>query len=107
MHIRMPGGDGCDPNALPQPYPGSTTSRLWSSGLNYGPHFRGRADQAQDGTLWEREVVPQIERIVAWVFCSRGGGLCGCANRPRGRRREAADASCSYPLTSSSTPTAR
>lgn len=67
MHIRMPGGDGCDPNALPQPYPGSTTSRLWSSGLNYGPHFRGRADQAQDGTLWEREVLPQIERIVAWV----------------------------------------
>lgn len=67
MHIRMPGGDGCDPNALPQPYPGSTTSRLWSGGLNYGPHFRGRADQAQDGTLWEREVLPQIERIVAWV----------------------------------------
>ena len=48
MHIRMPGGDGCDPNSLPQPYPGSTASRLWSSGLNYGPHFRGRADPAQD-----------------------------------------------------------
>lgn len=69
MHIRMPGGDGCDPRSLPKPYPPHTASRLWSAGLDYGPQFKGRSssDPAQDASLWERAVVPQIERIVAWV----------------------------------------
>lgn len=68
MHVRMPGGDGCVPSALPKPYPSSTAARVFNLGLDYGPQFKGRGDPANDATLWAREVVPQIERITAWAI---------------------------------------
>ena len=72
MHVRMPLGEGCRKESLIRPYPPHTATALFKRGLRMGPSFRGRGEIADEWTLWERQVMPQIaDALIAAVLLAR------------------------------------
>ena len=65
MHVRMPMGDGCSASQLVDPYPEHTELSLFRRGLRFGRSFEGRGDPEQEGALWDRVVMPQIEHTIS------------------------------------------
>ena len=75
MHVRMPLGEGCDKDALISPYPKSTATPLFKTGLRFGPTFTGRGALRDEGSVWERVVRPQMAKIlITAVLLAREAG---------------------------------
>ena len=75
MHVRMPLGEGCEKDNLISPYPSRTDTSLFKTGLRFGPSFVGRGALREEYTIWERVVMPQIERIlITAVLLAREAG---------------------------------
>jgi len=68
MHVRMPGGENCGGiELLPKPYPPHTATTLFQRGLGFGPNFVGRGEPGEQYKIWDKFVLPQIQRILATV----------------------------------------
>ena len=65
MHVRMPMGEGCQASQLVHPYPCDTQLPLFRRGLRYGRAFVGRGDPTEAESVWDRIVIPQIERTIS------------------------------------------
>ena len=69
MHVRMPMGEGCDTANLVRPYPPHTDTPLFKRGLHFGPTFAGRGELAQESSVWERVVLPQVSPSRPLLLC--------------------------------------